>query len=162
MSENDVQAVSILRREVWNSLRSGEGMDQARADLARSRNAPWYNQVKDQQDSLFERLQSPADWEKARSSLWFQKEISYDPVPILQRVTVPALFIFGAEDRLVPVKDSVDAIKGVAPKAGFTIVVFPHADHTLHLVTAEGRGALSPEYLQQMQEWLARHVLLTK
>ncbi|HEY2364371.1 MAG TPA: alpha/beta fold hydrolase [Candidatus Angelobacter sp.] len=164
MSENDVQAVSILRREVWASLHSGEGMDQARADLARSRNAPWYNQVKDQQDSLFERLQTPADWEKARSSLWFQKEMGYDPVPILQSVAVPALFIFGAEDRLVPVKDSVDAIKGVsaADKEGFTIVVFPHADHTLHLVTAEGRGALSPEYLQQMQEWLGRHVLLTK
>jgi len=82
----------------------------------------------------------------------------------LQRVAVPALFIFGAEDRLVPVKDSVDAIKGVsaADKEGFTIVVFPHADHTLHLVTAQGRGALSPEYLQQMHEWLARHRLLPK
>jgi uncharacterized protein len=161
MSESDVQEVSTLRREVWDCLRSGNGMDHAKADLARSRTAPWYNQVKDQQNNLFERLQTPADWEKARSALWFREEIGYDPVPTLEKLSVPALFIFGAEDRLVPVKESVDAIQGVsnAGKKGFTVVVFPHADHSLRLVTADSGRVLSPEYLQQMHDWLAHHVL---
>jgi pimeloyl-ACP methyl ester carboxylesterase len=160
MNENDVQAASTLRREVWDSLRTGNGIDHARADLAQSRSASWYNEAKVQQNNFFERLQTPAEWEKARSGLWFREEIGYDPVPTLKKLSVPALFIFGTEDKLVPVKESVEAIEAVsnADKKGFTVVVFSHADHGLRLVDS---GALSPQYLQQMHEWLGSHVLKT-
>jgi hypothetical protein len=62
---------------------------------------------------------------------------------------------------LVPVTESVDAIQAVsnAEKKGFTVVIFPHADHGLRLV---GSGAPSPQYLQQMHEWLGKHVLKAK
>jgi pimeloyl-ACP methyl ester carboxylesterase len=164
LSENDVQEASALRREVWNCLRTGSGLDQARADLNRSRSAAWYNQVRDQEDNLFGLLQTPEELKKTRSTLWFREEMGYDPVPTLQKLAVPALFIFGADDELVPVKPSVDAVNAVsnAGKKDFTVLVFPHADHTLHTITADGSRSLLPEYLQQMREWLEHHVLVTK
>jgi len=163
LSESDVRAASALRREVWDSLHTGNGMEQASADLARSRKASWYHDLTSQQE-LFARLKTPADWEKARSSSWFREEIAYDPVPTLQKVMVPALFIFGSDDRLVPVEESVNAIKAVSNsnpdstshliKKDFTLFVIPGADHTLRIA-----GAISPEYLQHVQEWLNHNVL---
>ncbi|HEY6253782.1 MAG TPA: alpha/beta fold hydrolase [Candidatus Angelobacter sp.] len=164
LSENDIREASALRREVWNSLRTGNGSEQARADLDRSRSAAWYSQVKDQEDNLFGLLQKPAHLKKTGSTLWFREEMGYDPVPTLQKLVVPALFIFGADDELVPVKPSVDAINAVSntAKKDFTVVVFPHADHTLHTVTEDDRRNLLPEYLQRMREWLQQRVLVTK
>jgi pimeloyl-ACP methyl ester carboxylesterase len=160
LSENDIREASALRREVWNALRTDHGSEHARADLDRSRSAAWYNEVKDQEDNLFGLLQTPTDLKKTRSTLWFREEMGYDPVPTLQKLVVPALFIFGADDELVPVKQSVDAINAVsnAAKKDFTVVVFPHADHTLHTVTEDGRRNLVPEYLQRVHVWLARSV----
>jgi hypothetical protein len=164
LSENDIREASALRREVWNALRTGNGSEQASADLDRSRSAAWYDEVKDQEDHLFALLKAPTDLKKTRSTLWFREEMGYDPVPTLQKLVVPALFIFGADDELVPVKQSVDAINAVsnAAKTDFTVVVFPHADHTLHTVTKDGRRNLSPDYLQRMHVWLEHHVLALK
>jgi len=166
LSENDVRAASALRREVWDSLHTGSGMDQARADLARSRKAAWYHDLCRQQE-LFARLKTPADWEKARSHTWFREEISYDPVATLKKLTVPALFIFGSDDSLVPVEESVNAIKAVSNsnsdsaadlrKKAFALFVIPGADHTLRIA-----GAVSPEYLHHLQEWLDHNVLAAK
>src|SRR5437764_1029760 len=69
-SENDIREASVLRREVWNSLNTGNGLDQARADLDRSQSAAWYNDVKDQEDNLFGLLRKSADLEKTRSTPW--------------------------------------------------------------------------------------------
>lgn len=164
LSENDVREASALRREVWESLRTGNGIEQARADLNRSRKAAWFNDLKNQQYGLFDRLKTPADWEKARSSIWFKDEIGYDPVPTLEKLAVPALFIFGADDKLVPVPESVNAIKAVsnAGKKNFMLFVVPGADHGLRIATADGDRTISPEYLRHIQEWLAHNVLEAK
>ncbi|HEY7405616.1 MAG TPA: alpha/beta fold hydrolase [Candidatus Angelobacter sp.] len=162
--ENDVREASTLRREVWDSLHTGKALEQAQADLDRSRKAAWFNDLKSQQDGLFDRLKTPADWEKARSSIWFREEIDYDPIPTLGKLTVPALFIFGADDSLVPVPESVSAIRAVsnAGKKDFALFVVAGADHTLRINAADGGRMLSPEYLQHIQEWLAHNVLDAK
>lgn len=152
LNENDVREASALRREVWTALQTGSGMEQARIDLERSRKASWFRTLRHQQE-LFGRLRTPADWEKARSNRWFKEELGYDPVPTLQKLTVPALFIFGSDDRLIPVPESVNAINRVlnSNKKDFTLFVVSGADHTLHI-----SDKVSEEYLQHMQEWLAR------
>ena len=159
LSESDVRAASSLRREVWAALQTGNGMEQARADLDRSRKAAWYNDFASQQEDLFKHLQTPADWQRVRSHTWFKEEIGYDPVPTLQKLTVPALFVFGSDDKLVPVPESVNAIKTVlnASKKDFALFVIPGADHTLHI-----GDNVSPEYLQHIQEFLAQKVLAAK
>jgi dipeptidyl aminopeptidase/acylaminoacyl peptidase len=160
LSESDIRDASALRREVWECMRTGNGFEKARADVYRSRTASWYNEVKQQEDDLFGTLQPPASVKKTRTRLWFQEEMGYDPVPTLKKLAVPALFIFGADDTLVPVGQSVDAISAVASadKKDFTIVVFPRADHALRSTAQDGDNALLPEYLQRMHEWLLQRV----
>ena len=58
--------------------------------------------------------------------------LDFDPVPVLQRVSCPALALFGASDPLVPVMPSVAAYAASLPRLPgdpHGIAVFPGADH---------------------------------
>jgi pimeloyl-ACP methyl ester carboxylesterase len=152
-----------VRRDVWKYLSSGKGYEQARDELNLGRSKRWYKEVKTQQDGLFDPLPAPFERSKPvkRSLIWFGQEMNYDPVPALRALRVPALFLFGDEDRLVPVKESVDVIRQALTQSGnrdFTIQVFHHADHGMYLVASNGNGGLDPEYLETMRKWMAGHV----
>jgi hypothetical protein len=83
--------------------------------------------------------------------------MTYDPLPALRKLRVPALFLFGAEDRLIPVEKSAAAIRGVLTESGhadFTIQVLDHDNHGMH----DASGAIDPRYLDAMRNWLAARV----
>ena len=164
LSESDVRAASNLRREIWSYKETGQGYDKTKADLETARTKKWFKQAKAQQDDSFARLPTPAELRNVagRSAIWFQQEAVYDSVPALHALHVPALFLFGDHDRLLPVEKSVGVIQDVLAKHeqhDFTIRVFPHADHGMRLATGDARGELDPEYLQTMREWLNSRVL---
>jgi dienelactone hydrolase len=74
---------------------------------------------------------------------------------------VPALFLFGAEDRLIPVAKSVAVIRGVSTqnaRADFTIQVFDHDDHGMYVTSGNTVGTVDPRYLEAMRKWLAERV----
>ena len=59
---------------------------------------------------------------------------SYDPLPALERVTCPALFVFGSVDSNMPVDASIPLIEGALKRAGnrdYTIRAFPRGRHDL-------------------------------
>ncbi|HXQ97949.1 MAG TPA: alpha/beta fold hydrolase [Candidatus Limnocylindrales bacterium] len=161
--EGDVLEATALRREVWDYMSSGKGYEKAKDGLENARGKRWYNDVKKQQDGLFDPLPAPSELSKpvGRSLLWFGQEMNYDPVPALKALRVPALFLFGDQDRLVQVKESVDIIRQTLTQSGnkdFTIQVFPQVDHGMQLVSGEGEGSIAPEYLETMANWLAAHI----
>jgi uncharacterized protein len=158
--ESDVREASALRRNVWNYLSTGDGYEGVKAEMDRALTKRWYTEVKAQQDNLFERLQTPAEVNSPdyRYKRWFKQEMNYDPVPALQALHVPALFLFGDEDRLVNVNESVAVLERVLTQShnrDFTIRVFPHVEHDMHLMSGPDAYTTDPEYLQTMQEWLA-------
>ncbi|HUJ41316.1 MAG TPA: alpha/beta hydrolase [Candidatus Acidoferrales bacterium] len=159
MKEKDVEEVSALRRQVWTYAETGIGYASARTAMEAARAKPWYHAAKAQADDLFGPLLTPEEQAKpgAMGYRWFRQEAIYDPVPALRALHVPALFLFGEEDRLVPVEVSVKVIRKVEEeeKKDFTIRVFPGADHAMYLRA----GGLSPEYLKAMAEWLKARVL---
>jgi uncharacterized protein len=169
--ESDVQEASTLRRNVWNYLFTGKGYDQAKKDLSQARTKRWYNGVRLQQDDLFGRLDMPSELSKP-NLVRFKREMTYDPIPALQALRVPALFLFGDEDRLVNVDESVPIIRRVLTQSGhrdFTIRIFHHVDHGMHLTTngnpdpangnvAPAVGDVAPEYLSTMQSWVSSHL----
>lgn len=164
MAEGDVREASSLRREIWTYMETGQGYEKTKADLEAAHAKKWFSQAKAQEDDSFGSLPAPSDLNKpvGRSILWFKHEAVYDPVPALRAIHVPALFLFGDKDRLIPVEESVAIVKRVQaqdPHLGFTIREFANDDHGMHLVSSGGEGAIDPEYLKTMREWLDAHVL---
>ena len=164
VDEGDVREASTVRRDIWNYMSSGLGYEKTKAELDKARTKRWYNKAKVQQDDSFGPLPTPAELSKpvGRSVLWFKQEAVYDPVPALRALRVPALFLFGDRDRLIPVEESVAVIQRVLAEGqhrDFTIRVFPNVDHEMRLVTSEATRAIDPEYLKTMRDWLSTHVL---
>jgi hypothetical protein len=164
VDEGDVREASTLRRDIWGYMSSGLGYKKVRAELDEARTRPWYKRAKVQQDDSFGPLPTPAELSKpvGRSAIWFKQEAVYDPVPALRTLRVPALFLFGDHDRLIPVDESVAVIQRVLVEDqhhDFTIRVFPNVDHEMRLLTSEATGAIDPEYLKTMRNWLSTHVL---
>jgi dienelactone hydrolase len=87
--------------------------------------------------------------------------MTYDPVPALRALQVPALFLFGAEDRLIPVEKSAAVIRDTLTQSGhanFTIHVLDHDDHGMHSTTGDIRGAIDQRYLEAMKKWLGEQM----
>jgi pimeloyl-ACP methyl ester carboxylesterase len=158
--EKDIQAASTLRRNVWNYLSTGNRYDDAKNQLNQARTKPWYNEVKMQGDDLFAPLPSPAEIGKPdyRYARWFKQEMNYDPVPALRALNVPALFLFGDDDCLVQVDESVAIIRRILNESGnrdFSIHVFHDVEHDM---TDAATGQVDPKYLDTMRNWLAAHL----
>ena len=164
VGEGDVREASAVRRDIWSYMSSGLGYEKTKAELDRARTKPWYNQARVQQDESFGPLPTPAELSNpvGRSAIWFKQEAVYDPVPALRALRVPALFLFGDHDQLIPVDESVAVIQRVLAedkRRDFTIWVFPNVDHEMRLVTSEATGAIDPEYLKTMKDWLSTHAV---
>jgi pimeloyl-ACP methyl ester carboxylesterase len=65
--------------------------------------------------------------------LWnfFLRIWSYDPRPALERIRVPVLALFGRDDRLVPVPESVAVYREAVRPELLTVAVFPGAGQLL-------------------------------
>lgn len=160
LPESDVREASVLRRNIWNYLSTGNGYENAKSELNRARTRSWYDEVENQDDRLFEPLPSPAEIKRPayRYTRWFKREMNYDPVPALQALRVPALFLFGDQDRLVNVNETVAVLRRVLDEnrnRDFTIEVFHQVGHDMHFTTGEKAGAVDPEYLDALRRWLA-------
>lgn len=161
--EAQVAEASATRRAIWSYMGSGQNYEQAKTGYDSARSKPWYAQVSAQQDRLFDPLPAPADFAKPgyQHGNWFTREMNYDPVPALEALKVPTLFLFGDRDQLIPVQTSVDIIRRVQSEPGhrdFTIQVFPGVDHAMFIDEGDRAGTRSAEYLQAMQTWLASHL----
>lgn len=158
ISEQQIDEASELRRQVWHYLSTGEGYERASNALEHAQSQPWFAAVKEQPDGLFKRPASAILHDNAlRSRLWFTAEVNYDPRIALRKLTVPALFLFGESDELVPVPKSVEVIRQTLTEIGnrdFTIKVFPGADHTIQMDSSGNGRSFAPGYLETMRQWL--------
>jgi uncharacterized protein len=161
--ESDVREASAVRRNIWNYMSNGNGYAKVKKELEQARTKGWFGKAKVQQDDSFGTLPTPAELNKqpAHSTQWFKQEAVYDPVPALRVLRVPALFLFGDRDQLIPVEESVTIIRRVLVEDGhhdFTIREFPNDDHGMRLTAGDTSGEIDPEYLKTMRGWLATHV----
>ena len=162
LPRDQVAAASDVRRKVWHYLETGEGYEDANRALQQGQSQPWYAALKQQHDGVFDSyppskiLHEPS----LRESRWFRQEAVYDPKEALRKLKVPALFVFGERDELVPVTESVDIIRQTLAASGhrdFTIKTFPNADHGIRVQSADGARTFAPGYLETVSEWLRKH-----
>jgi pimeloyl-ACP methyl ester carboxylesterase len=67
----------------------------------------------------------------------------FDPQPLLRKLRIPSLWLYGALDRHIPPRLSVERLRAV-PGNGITIAVFPKANHALVMT----RTGLTSEMLR--------------
>jgi uncharacterized protein len=160
LAETDIAEASALRRIVWKYLSTGEGYEETKTALERSASKPWLANLAAQQDGLFRRGASDILHDEAlRARVWYRAEANYDPRIALRKLSVPALFVFGDADELVPVSESVSIIESTLRESGHqraVIKVLPGADHVIRVVQSDGRRTYAPGYLEMMEDWLAR------
>jgi uncharacterized protein len=76
----------------------------------------------------------------------FKGPDGYDPVPVLQALHTPGLWLLGTDDRSIPVRNTIDNLKALAASG-----------HPFEWRTYEGQGhALSPVIWDDIGPWLAR------
>jgi pimeloyl-ACP methyl ester carboxylesterase len=82
----------------------------------------------------------------------FWKEIfRYDPVPAMGRITAPVLAVFGEDDVLVPVPESVAIFGDHVDPELLQIEVFPDADHRMQI---DEQLNLAPGYLDRLSRFV--------
>jgi uncharacterized protein len=131
----EVEEIAVFRRKLWTYYGTGAGFEEMRKIFEREKNKSWFARFASDNSM---RLYEPS----ALSSPQFQffRNLLYDPEPVLARLKVPLLAIFGEKDRLIPVTESVEKMRTIFARSGHrdvTIRVFPNAGHGIQLIESE-------------------------
>jgi pimeloyl-ACP methyl ester carboxylesterase len=83
------------------------------------------------------------------------KPSEFDPRPYLERLEIPVLWLYGANDMSQPVEKDLTVLRPLKRDGkDFDIIVFPDADHALQQC---GGGAFVPELRSTLHGWLREH-----
>jgi pimeloyl-ACP methyl ester carboxylesterase len=135
----DLQA-ALIRRDGWE-----QGWQGYQMALAPYRNEPWVRPMSALRNALGD-------------TSWFMPytaDIDFDPVPIIERVRAPMLALLGAEDPIVPAKETAARLRRLH-KANLTVRVIEGANHSM---TRSNTQQPVGEYWVTMNEWLRRRSL---
>jgi uncharacterized protein len=124
--------------ELLERLRGGAAFDDVRPLLDRER-----------LPELYRRLELTLFAEDDELWSFFGRIAEFEPRRPLARITVPLLAIFGDDDPIVPVDDSVHAFRDAVRPELLTVAVFPGADH---------RPAGASGYLETLSGFVRRSV----
>jgi len=101
------------------------------------------------------------------SSPWFRYFLDYDPLPALKKVTCPALVLNGSKDLQVSAAENLPLIQKALEAAGNKEVRVKEMPDLNHLLQHAESGTpaeygtleetISPEVLQLISEWAAKH-----
>ncbi len=125
-SEADITKALALRQLIHRTILTNTEWENLKAEIDKSKNEKWFPYVR---AGWFPALKIPPDEATAKG---LRDPLTYDPLPVLQTVTVPVLALNGELDEAVPTKRSVPILEGAFRKAGnkdFTVIVLPKAGH---------------------------------
>jgi pimeloyl-ACP methyl ester carboxylesterase len=150
-SEEVVERAAALRNRLYERARKGAWDAKLPADLERASKEPWFE---------ISALPSPPSPELADGT---RRLLLFEPAPVWERVQVPVLAIWGAEDIHLPAarsRDIVEASLARGKNADRTLVVLPGLDHNFAVVRAPGAEwdfpRASTEYETATVAWLRR------
>ena len=152
-TDTDVQQALTLFRDQIDRIRSGEDPEHVHAAQAKWETAGWYPLLAGT---------------TPRSIAFIAGIADHDPTQALATLRCPLLAVFGADDLLVPVADSIRTIENIRRNADHEIVVFPHADHNIRIYTGTGPaqvrgggytpGIRAPGFDELIVTWLQRRL----
>ena len=150
-SEADqAEALKILKKD-YKVTMTGEGYDELRDMVKAARTEPWWKTL-----TFFA---APPNIKQRH----FMKLIGgYDPIPVLEKVDIPILWIYGEADKSVEPTMSIPKLERLIKenKKDYKIVLFPEADHGLRIKPpANAPFPLRPHapgYLDAITDWIKK------
>jgi uncharacterized protein len=158
LPEQSVEEATRLRRLVWDYFGAGEQEREVRAELERAKKKSWFTELESQ--GFPRSLRPRADMSELELR-WYRQEMNYDPVPALEKVSVPVLEIFGERDEVVPIDKSIEIMKQAFERSGnrdVTFRVFADADHGIQVFSPRGGRQFAPLYVETMIGWLEKRL----
>jgi len=125
-------------------------------DILRS-GRPWEDLVRRLQDPRIApqlRLLERSGFSRPTADDWLHLGmiIDHDPVAAMRRIDRPVLAVFGDDDALIPVEQSVEVFERELGDRGLlTTKVFSGADHRMRIGDPP---VLAPRYLETLSEWV--------
>lgn len=160
-SQADIDQMVATRKAVDNYMRGTVSKADAQRMVDAAKTKPWFKYL------------YIGETVRDREVSGWRKEIENDPLKNLAAVTVPILILYGANDAVVPVADSVKRLKSVISRLPkMKVHVVAGADHSMQLEV--GRDiSLDPkydgterpdsaEYVAVLSSWLAAQGLVGK
>ncbi len=151
-SVEQVQQFNQVIRLVWTYLATGEDEHLAQAAWDKVKEEPWF---KDHFNGA--PMGNREKLLKHPRLQYFAEHNAYDPVPVLQQVTVPMLAVFGGADRIVPVEASIVAFQaafGLSGNSNLTTKVFPGGNHGVAVRHQDGSLRPSDEFFDTILSWV--------
>ena len=161
-SEEAVATASVLRERLYatgrlllaDDPRAEAERRKLSAELGQYKDAPW-----------LEAAALPPNLDKDRPSKGGLELLFFEPLPVWEGLRVPALFVWGDKDTVVPVGKGRAIIESARRKGGvgdYTIKVFPNVTHFTTVFRPQGAGwdfpRVASDYLEATAEWLAARV----
>jgi pimeloyl-ACP methyl ester carboxylesterase len=151
--DDTVRYAIALQERVNEYFRTGAGREDLGAAMRAAQKSEWYK---------FADLDSLPPESQRKSSWWF-RHLDLDPRDAWNRVRVPVLAVFGAEDTNSEVSRNLarlDSAFTVSGNADHATRVFPQAGHDLRVSPRRGEPFhwphYPPGYPGEIIEWLAK------
>lgn len=117
-SEEDMQAAFALIRARHAALLDPSSHARLDAIMEENRAAEWFPLVDIKEDDV-------------AGAPFRARTIGYDPSTYLQALGVPSYWIYGSDDRVIPVSESIARLVSIKMEPRPMITVLPGADHAL-------------------------------
>lgn len=159
-SEEDIQQAVTLQKLKFHFARTSEGWEEYEVALQKTRDKKWF--------SIYVGAPSAKD----DSAFRFWRRInSFDPAPVLKKVTCPILVVLGERDTITPVPETIANIDRALKESknnNYTIKVFPKGNHSLLEVETgadKERPNLKnfvPGYFDTITNWVLKQMTVAK
>lgn len=150
MSEEEMKEAVAFMRLQFDAVRSQQGWERFQAAIPQVREKKWYR---------YTWGGMPRDYWQWK---WWVPIVDFDPIPVLKKVKVPVLAMFGAADQFTPPETisvftaKIEAALRAGGNRDVTTKIFPNADHDISVKLENGRWAAPPDYHSTLTSWILK------
>jgi pimeloyl-ACP methyl ester carboxylesterase len=149
-SGDEIKQAMNLKKRIDTYARNGEGRKAVERALEKAQAYPWFSAS----GYLAENLPEYQDYR------WWRSILDFDPVPILERLHIPVLAIFGDQDEITDTEESTATLRKKV--VGVTIQVFPRANHGMMVFPTPSEPfrwfGLADGYIETLTAWILERV----
>jgi len=153
-TEEQVAAFERTIRLVWTYIAHGTGREEAQAAWDAVHDEPWFASG----------YEGPPMMDRERllahpRMTSFAEHFGHEPVPVLRKLRVPMLAVFGGADPVVPLDASIAAMRAAFEANGqtLTVKVYPGANHGMQVVSGDG-SRTAEGYPDEVLDWIEARV----